>query len=101
MEMGELDIGPRPYTLLPKEEIVGVILQGMEVGLNRSNTLPCSMLDNVLMELGEVDLGLVPAHLFLIIWVIMVDHLIFIVMAKIEVGIGLTPANFMHITIVD
>ena len=31
--MGELDIGPRPATLTTKEEIVGVMVQDIEVGL--------------------------------------------------------------------
>ena len=36
--MGELDIGTSPATILPKEEIVGVTVQDMEVVLNISTT---------------------------------------------------------------
>ena len=46
------------------------------------------------MEFGEVDLCLGPALLSPIIQVMIVYHLVFIVMAITEVGIGLTPANF-------
>ena len=52
------------------------------------------------MLLVEVDLGIGPDLLPPIIQVIMVDHIIFIVMAITELGIGLTPANFLHITMV-
>ena len=53
------------------------------------------------MALVEVDIGLIPDLLPPIIHFIMVDHLIFIVMVITEVVIGLTPANFLHITMVD
>ena len=32
--MRELDIGTRPATSTPKEEILGVMIQGMVVGMN-------------------------------------------------------------------
>ena len=32
---GELDIGNRPATLTPREDIVGVVVQDVEVGLKR------------------------------------------------------------------
>ena len=32
--MRELDIGNRPATITPKEDIVGVMIQGMVVGMN-------------------------------------------------------------------
>ena len=49
----------------------------------------------------EVDIGLVPSLLPLIILVIMVDHMVFIATARTEVVIGLKPAIFLHITMVD
>ena len=49
------------------------------------------MLDKLLMALGEVDLGLVPALIPPIIQEIMVYHLVFIVMFITEGDIGLTP----------
>ena len=76
MAMGELDIGTITANLTPKKEIVGVTLEDMEVGLKISTTIPCSMLEKVLMELVEVDLGLRPALLHLIIQLIMLYHII-------------------------
>ena len=76
-------------------------MQDAEVRLKISTTLPCSMLDKVLMMLGQVDLGIGLALLPPIIQVIMVYHLVLIVMAITEVVIGLTPDNFMHITMVE
>ena len=99
--MGELDIGPRPATLLPKDELVGVMTQDMEVGLKRPTTRTCSMLEKLLMVLGEVDLGLGTDLLPTIIQVIMLDHLVFIFTVITEVDIGIPPENFPHITMVD
>ena len=101
MVMGCLNIGPRTSTIPPEEEIVGVKLKDMEVGLNRSTTLPCSIFEKVLMELGEVDLDLGPALLPTIIQVVVVDNLDLIFMEIIRVVIGTTPDNFLHITMVD
>ena len=41
MVMGELGIGPRPETLTTKEDIVGLMVQYMEVGLKKSTTSTC------------------------------------------------------------
>ena len=89
--MGELDTGPRPATLPPEDDILGLPVQCMVLEMNKSNTIPCSMLEKVLMTLVEVYLGLVPDLLPPTIQVIMVDHLVFIVMLITEVGMGLTP----------
>ena len=59
--MRDLDIGPRPTTIITKYEILGVIMQDMEVGLKISTTHPCSMLDKLLMALGEADIGFGPS----------------------------------------
>ena len=77
------------------------MVQDIELGPKRSTTRPCSMLEEVLMMLGEVDLGLGRDLLPPIIQGIMVDHLIFIVMVITEVGIGITPENCLRITMVD
>ena len=53
------------------------------------------------MDMGEVDLGLGPTLLSTIIQVIMVDHLIFIVMAITEAEIGIKPEMFIHITMAN
>ena len=77
--MGELDIGPRPGTIPPKEKKVGVMAQEIAVGPKILNTCTCSMLKKLLMVLGEVDLVLGPALVPPTIQVIIVDHMVFIV----------------------
>ena len=77
------------------------MVQEVEVGLKISTALTCTILDKVLMVLGEVYLGLRPALFPPIIQVILVYHQFLIVMLITEVDIGLTPANFMHITMVE
>ena len=99
--MGELDICPRPVNIYPKEDVLGVMVQDMELGPKRSTTCTCSMLEKLLMALVEVDLGLVLALLHSIIQVIIVEHMVFIVMVITGVGIYITPANFLHITMVE
>ena len=76
-------------------------LQGIEVGLKISTTRPCSILDKVLMGLVEVDLGLGLSLITPIIQLIMLDHLVFIVMVIKKLGIVLTIAKFLHITMVE
>ena len=78
-----------------------MIFQDMGVCLKISTISPCSMLDKVLIELGEVYIGIRPTLIPPIIQMIMVDHLIFIVMAITDVGIGITEENFPHITMMD
>ena len=59
------------------------------------------MLDKLFIAMVEVDIGLGPSILPLIILVIMVEHMVFIATAGTEVVIGLKPAIFLHITMVD
>ena len=73
----------------------------MKVGLKISTTYPFSMFRKVLISLVGADLGLEPSLLPPIIHVIMVDHLIFILMVITEVDTEITPANFLHITMVE
>ena len=101
MLMGELDICNRPETITLEDEIVGVKVHYTEVGMNISTIIPCSMLEKVLMTLGEVDLGFGPSILPPIIHVIMVDHLVFIVIEITELGICITPASFLHINMAE
>ena len=77
------------------------MMKDVEVGLNRSSTLPFTMLYKVLMVMGEVYICLRPALIPTIIQVILVDHCIIIVMVVTEIDIGLRPANFIHMTMVD
>ena len=77
------------------------MMKDVEVGLNRSSTLPFKMLYKVLMVMGEVYICLRPSLIPTIIQVILLDHWIFIVMVVTEIDIGLRPANFIHMTMVD
>ena len=99
--MLELDICRIPFTLTPREDRLGVMVKYMEVGPKRSTTRTFSMLDKVVMVLVELDIGLVLDLLPPIIQVIIVNHLVFIVTVITEVDIGITLANFLHITMVD
>ena len=99
--MVELDIYPIPDTLPPKEKISGMMVQDKERCLKRVTPLPCTMLEQVLMAMGEMNICLSPALLPPIIKVILVDHQVLIVMVMTEVDIGLRPANFIHITMVE
>ena len=82
-------MGPRQATLPPinqvimvdclvymnlKENMVGEMVQAVEAGLKRSSTLPFTVLDKVLMVMGDVDIGLIPALIPPIIQVILVYH---------------------------
>ena len=101
MVMGDLDIGTRPETLPTKEKVAGVTVQDIELGPKRPNTSIYSILEKVLIMLGKVYLELRPTLKPPIIQVIMVYHLVFIVTEIIEVEKGLTPANLLHITMMD
>ena len=76
-------------------------MQDMAVGLKISTTIIFLMFKKVFMTLREVYLCLGLVLLYYIIQVVMVDHLNFICMVIIEVGIGITSENFLHITMVD
>ena len=52
MMMRELDICGRLADITPKEEIVRLTVQDMEVGLKRPTTLPCSMSEKLLWVFG-------------------------------------------------
>ena len=78
-----------------------MMVKDVEVCLNRSSTLPFTILYKVLMVMGEVDICLRPPLILTIIQVILVDHWDFIVIVMTEVDIGLRPANFIHMTMVD
>ena len=99
--MGELDIGPRPATIPPKNEISGMMVQDVELGLKISTTLNFSMLEKVFMAMEEVDLGLISALLPPIIQVILTDHKVIIVIVMTELDIGLITANFLHINMAE
>ena len=78
-----------------------MIVKYVEVGLKRSTTTPCSMLEKVLMVMLEVDIGLRSALLHPTIKVILVDLQVFFVMVITEVVVGPRPVNFFHITMVE
>ena len=127
MEIGDVDIGPIPANLPPitqvtmldcciymmsivilmivimkmKELILGVMVQDVEFGLNRSATLPFTTMEKLLMVMVEVDIGLRSSPLPPIIQVILLDYWVFIPTAITEVEIGLRQANFPHITMLE
>ena len=72
--MGEFDIDTRPATLPTKDEAVGVMVQYMELGLKISTTITFSIQETVLMEIGEVGLGIKPVLIPPIIQVILVYY---------------------------
>ena len=78
-----------------------MMMQDLELGLKISVNLLFTMLENVLMMMGEVDIGLSPAVISPIIQVMLVYHWVFIVMVMAEVDICPIPANFIHINMVD
>ena len=99
--MVELDIGQITATLTPKDRLVGLMVQDVEVGMKRSVTLICSMLEKVLIVMLEVDIGLRPALLPPVIQVILVYHHVFIVMLMTEADKGFRPETLLHITMVN
>ena len=78
-----------------------MIVQDLEVGLKIAYTLSCSMLEKVLMVMGEVDICFRPSLIPPIIQEILVDHQVFTVIVMAELEIGLRPSNFLHIIIVN
>ena len=66
-------------------------MQEMVVCLKISTASPCSMLEKVLMSMGEVNLGFRPALLPTKVQVILVDHQVSIFMVITEMDIGLNP----------
>ena len=82
-----------------KEVIVWVMIQDVEVGLNISDTVPFTMMDKLLIVMGEVDIFLISSSLLPVIHLCLVDHWFLIVMVMVEVDIGILPDNFIHITI--
>ena len=71
------------------------MVQDAEVGLKILATLSLTMLEKVLMVMGEVNIGLKTALIHPIIKVILVDHKVFIVMVITGLNMGLRPANFL------
>ena len=114
--VGDLDIFPRPATLPPithvtmvdclvymnlKEEIVGVMVQDVKFDLKRSAPPLFTVLENLLIMLGEVDICLIPSLIPPIIQVILVYHQGFIFMVMTEVYISIRQANFLRLTMVN
>ena len=60
-----------------EDVIVGVTVQDVESGLNRSATIHFTIVDKLLTVIGGVDIGLIPSPLPPIIQVILVYHWIY------------------------
>ena len=76
-------------------------MQDVKVGLKRSTTIFFTIMEKVLVVMGEVDLGLRLSPLPPIIQVFLVAHWSFIVMVMTGVDISLVPSNFLCINMVD
>ena len=72
-----------------KEKIVGVMVQDVEVGTNRSATLIFTIMEKMLMVMEEVDLSFIPAPLPPIIRVFLVYHCVSIVVVMRVLYIGI------------
>ena len=57
------------------KQIVGVMVQDVELVIKRSANLPFTMLDKLLMVMGEFYIGLIPALIPPFIRVMLVYHL--------------------------
>ena len=99
--MGELDVGPRPDTLPPKEEILGMMVQDLELGMKISTTLPCSIVgesvDRYGRSVSRSQTSPSTSHNSGDIF----RSSGFIDMLMTEVDIGIIPSSFLHITMVD
>ena len=84
-----------------KEVIVGVMVQDVEVCLNRSATIYFTMMEKALIVVVKEYKGIRPSLIPTIIQVILVYHWFLIVLVMTEVDTGLRPANFLHITMVE
>ena len=87
--------------MVTKEVIVAVVMEDVDLGLNILATLLFTIVEKVLIVMGEVDIGPRPSNLPPIIQVGLVDHLVSLLMVIREVCIYLTPENFLPITMVD
>ena len=76
-------------------------MQYMKVSLNRSATVPFTIMERVLIVMVEVDLCLRPSPLPTTIQLCLVDHWVFIIMVIREVDICLRPAKIFHISTVE
>ena len=59
------------------------------------------MEEKVLMVMGEVDIGIIPAPIPTILQVILVYFWVFLFIVMRDVDISLRPANFLYIPMVD
>ena len=89
--MVKLAIGPILATLNPKDNILGVMVQYMEVVLKISSTLTSSMLEKVFMVTVEVVIGIRPAILHPFIKATLVYYQVLIYMVVTELDIGVRP----------
>ena len=101
MVIGDLDVGTRPDTLPPKEEILWMMLQDLEVVMKISTTLPCSIVGESVDEYGRslsrYKTSPSTSHNSVDIF----RSSGFIAMVTTEVDIGIIPSSFLHITMVD
>ena len=84
-----------------KHVILGVVMEDVELGHNRPSTINFTIVEKVLMVMGKVYIGLIPAPFPPIIQTILVDCWIFLFMVMKEVDIGIRPVTNIQITMAD
>ena len=78
-----------------------VTMKDLDLGLKRTSTIPFTIMEKVLIVMGDVDIGIILASIHPKIHVILVDCQVFLFMVIGEVYIGLRPSTFLHTTILD
>ena len=84
-----------------KQVILGLMTEDVELGHKRPATITFTMVEKVLMVVGELDIGLRPSPLPTIIQAIWVYGWNFMLMIMIEVDIYLIPVTITNITMVN
>ena len=87
--------------MLMNEVIVVVMMEVVDLFLKRSANLLLNFLDKVLMVMVDVDIGIIPSPIHIMIQVELVYHWFSIFMVMIELDIGLIPTTLPPITILD
>ena len=76
-------------------------MEDLDLGLKIPACITFTILEKVLMVMGDVEIGLRPAPLPHMIQVGLLDHWVYLDMVIIEVDICLRPATLLHIAMVD
>ena len=84
------------------KEVIFLVMMGcIYLGLKRPAAIIFTIMDKVLLVVGELDIGLRPYPPPPIIYLSLVDHSVYLYVVMREVDIGLRPYTFLHITMAD